>query len=323
LKRLLVSALMSVVIYIVIAVGLIASQNSDPSMSGEGLDFDRLAKQDGNERVPVLSYQARDGARLNYRRLPTTDKDAALVVLLHGSGWHGQSYLTLAERLATKVNVIVPDLRGHGFNPLRRGDVDYIGQFEDDLADLIALEKRPGQKLILAGHSSGGGLVVRYAGGQYGDTLDRAILIAPFLKYNAPTTRENSGGWAQPLTRRIIGLTMLNNVGIGWLNHLTVIQFAFPPAVLKGPLGATATTAYSYRLNRSFAPRDDYLADVARLPDFLLLAGTDDEAFIASAYEPLLSSVHPSGHYILLPGIGHLDIIQAPAAGQAMLDFLN
>jgi hypothetical protein len=166
-------------------------------------------------------------------------------------------------------------------------------------------------------------LVVRYAGGPYGETLDQAILMAPFLKYNAPTARENSGGWAQPLTRRLIGLTMLNNVGIIWLNHLTVIQFAFPPAVLNGPLGATATTAYSYRLNRSFAPRDDYLADVARLPEFLLLAGADDEAFIASAFEPLISPVHPAGRYILLPGVAHLDIIQAPAAAQAILDFLN
>ena len=35
-------------------------------------------------------------------------------------------------------HIITPDLRGHGFSPERRGDIDYIGQLEDDLADLIS-----------------------------------------------------------------------------------------------------------------------------------------------------------------------------------------
>ena len=47
--------------------------------------------------------------------------------------------------------------------PERRGDVDYIGQMEDDLAALDRRARRARiKKSSLLGHSSGGGLVVRF-----------------------------------------------------------------------------------------------------------------------------------------------------------------
>ncbi len=220
-------------------------------------------------------------------------------------------------------NVLAPDLCGHGVALGRSGDVEYIGQLEDDLADLIKLHVKPGQKVVLAGHSFGGGLVVRFAGGAHRDLIDGAILMAPYLKYNAPTTRPNSGGWARPLTRRIIGLSMLNNANVRKLNHLPVIQFAFPSEVLNGPLGHTATPTYSFRLNTSFAPRNDYLGDVAVLPSFLLIAGRKDEAFIANKYEPLMSSANDAGEYVLLDGVGHLDVVDATPTRRAIAGFLN
>ena len=46
--------------------------------------------------------------------------------------------------------------------------------------------------LIMGGHSSGGGLAIRFAGSQYGQKANAYLLMSPFLKYNAPTTRLNS-----------------------------------------------------------------------------------------------------------------------------------
>jgi non-heme chloroperoxidase len=130
----------------------------------------------------------------------------------------------LAEFLSSEglAQVFTPDLRGHGHTPERRGDVDYIGQLEDDLADLIALVRKvnPNAMLIVGGHSSGGGLAVSFAGSRYGDQAEAYILLSPFLKYNAPTTRSDSGGWAHPYTGRIVGLTMLNNLGIHDVSHM-------------------------------------------------------------------------------------------------------
>ena len=131
--------------------------------------------------------------------------------------------------------LLCPICGGHGAAPEHRGDVDHIGQYEEDIADLIDAARQEGQKVVVAGHSSGGGLVVRMAGGTYRNRMDGVILLSPFLKYNAMTMRPNSGGWARPLTRRIIGLSMLNMVGIKSFNHLQVIQFAMPQSVLGRP----------------------------------------------------------------------------------------
>ncbi len=318
----------SAAIYLIIALGLILSQQPSELVERASLDFYELTDREGDRRrEPVVStYTARDGQALGVRRLEArgVDRGAMLAIIIHGSGWHGGGYLELAHALADAgLDVLVPDLRGHGAAPERRGDVDYIGQFEDDLADLVLAEREAGQPVALVGHSSGGGLAIRFAGGAHRDLLDRAVLIAPFLKYDAPTMRENSGGWASPLTRRLIGLSMLNRAGITALNGLTVMQFNFPASVLDGPQGKTATASYSFRLNTSFAPRDDYLADIRALPPFLLIVGAEDGAFHAKKFEPTMTEATDAGQYRIMPGAGHLGVLVDPRALDAIAAFLN
>ncbi len=309
----------SVLIYFGTAFGLILSQPPlRETPTGQSLDFSGLYSDRGTvpENDPHLRREHAempDGARLAITHVlpdgPAPD-EMPLVIMLHGSGWHGGQFDALAWQLRDLAEVKALTMRGHGADPVRRGDVDYIGQLEDDLAHLIG--QTPGRRVVLLGHSSGGGLVVRMAGGPHGELIDQAILLAPFLQHDAPMTRANSGGWAHPLIRRIIGLSMLNMVGIHALDHLTVIQFAMPRRVLDGPMGHMATTAYSWRLNQSFAPRRDWHADVAALPDFLLIAGGADAAFDATGYEPALSEVTDRGRYVVVPGVGHLDIVDHP-----------
>jgi len=323
--RIVAFAAISVGIYFVIALGLIVSQRPGKPSGEGGLDFAALTGREAGEPVPLQSFRARDGAQLSYRSYASGRDDAPLLVFVHGSGWHGLGYDGLARAIAESgaADVVLPDLRGHGENPERRGDIDYIGQFEDDLADLIEIVRKPGQKLVIGGHSSGGGLAIRFAGGKYGEMADGAVLLAPYLHYKAPTVRPDSGGWAHPLTRRIIGLVMLNNVGITALNGLPAIRFAFPQSLLDGPLGDTATAAYSFRLNTSYAPRDDYKADIAALPPFLLVAGSDDEAFVASEYEPVMSSANSNGRYEIIDDVSHLGVIDAPRTAEAIRAFLE
>lgn len=322
LAKVVISLALSAAIPAGIALGLIASQSPVTLDGTAGLDFSAQLQRERVEPLPLTAVPMRDGFALQVRHIRGPEK-APLVVLVHGSGWNGAQFDPLARALADQAEVLVPDLRGHGALPGRRGDLEYIGQFEDDLADLIAAYRRSDQKVVLLGHSSGGGLVVRMAGGKHGKAFDAAILLAPFLKYNAPTTRPNSGGWAHVLTRRIIGLTMLNAVKIRALNHLTVIQFAMPQQVLDGPLGHTATTSYSYRLNSSYAPRSDYEADIAALPRFLLVAGAEDEAFVADGYQPLMKAVTDQGVYNVISGVGHLDVVDDPRTLTAIRDFLD
>jgi pimeloyl-ACP methyl ester carboxylesterase len=310
-------------VQIAIALGLIVSQRpSHPVAKGNSLDFSRQTATQTAEPSQLVEIPTGQGVSQWARLYPSTAKVAPLVILIHGSGWHGLQFAGLAKALQPFADVVAPDMRGHGPHALRRGDVDYTTQLEDDIAALITAQRKPGQKVVLAGHSSGGGMVVRFAGGAHRDLADAAVLMAPFLKYNAPTTRPNSGGWAHPLTRRIIGISMLNMLGIKTLDYLTAMEFAFPKLVLDGPLGATATRAYSYRMVAAFAPRAKYLVDIAKLPRFLLIAGSKDEAFVAEAYQPLMSGVTDKGQYQLIQSVSHLDIVNAPETAIAITGFL-
>lgn len=75
-----------------------------------------------------------------------------------GYGWH-----EVAERLASRVHVVAPDLRGHG-------DSDWIGaggyyHFFDYIADLDELIARTARKrLVVVGHSMGGSVASYWAG---------------------------------------------------------------------------------------------------------------------------------------------------------------
>lgn len=320
--------LISLAIYLgITAVLILADRPSNIVSTDEPIAFEALTGADYDQMPELQPYTARDGEQLSYRLYESGNSESVLI-LLHGSGWHSMQFYPLAHELsaAGAATVVTPDLRGHGFNPATRGDVATIGQLEDDLADLIAvLEAQfPSAPIIIGGHSSGGGLAVRFAGGEYGELADGYLLLAPFLKYNAPTTRPNSGGWARPNSRRIAGLTMLNNLGIHWFDGLTVIQFAMPQSVLDGPLGSSATTAYSHRLNSSFAPRSRYGRDLTALTQpFLLVAGLDDEAFIAEQYEPTISQYTTSGSYVLLPNTGHISLLTSPELAPIITDWLG
>jgi len=306
LQKVLIFLFISLVIYLAIAAFLLMNGRPDElAQEDKGLDFNELFVDYSN--LPELrSYEARDGGKLYFRYYPSqSDK---VMILLHGSGWHSKYFLSLAGFISSEglAHVYTPDLRGHGIKPERRGDIGYIGQYVDDIADLIDLINRnhPDAFLVIGGHSSGGGLAVRFAGSEYGQQADAYLLMAPFLKYNAPTTRPNSGGWAQPYSRRIAGLVMLNNIGIKWFNGLTVIEFNMPEEARDG----TETLAYTYRLNTAYAPQN-YKKDLSAITQpILVIAGTADESFYADRYEPEISK-YTDVQVKLLDGVTHMGAV--------------
>ena len=269
---------------------------------------------------PLKNFTARDGQKLGYRHYPSSSKK--VFILLHGSGWHSQYFPPLAHSISSEglAQVFTPDLRGHGPSSQRRGDVDYIGQMEDDLADLISLIRKdnPEGPIILGGHSSGGGLAVRFAGSEYGRQADAFLLLAPYLQYNAPTIKPEPGIWAWPHIGRIIGLTLLNKAGIPWFNGLKVIEFNMPQEARNG----TETLAYSYRLNVSYGPRD-YQKDLSSITQpLLVVVGSGDEVFYADQFEPVISR-YTKGTVKVLEGVNHLDIVVCPEVRPVIKEWLT
>jgi alpha-beta hydrolase superfamily lysophospholipase len=273
---------------------------------------------------PLRRYAARDGAALAYRLFEPAaapSRPPLVAVLVHGSGGSSANMNVLGHALAARgVPAVAMDIRGHGSSG-RRGDIDHIGQLEDDLADLTAGVKAryPGARLVLVGHSSGGGFVLRAAGEPVGKAFDRFVLLAPYLGHDQPTTRPASGGWVAVYMPRIIALSILNRFGITAFNGLPVLAFALPAGIPAGK----ATPFWSYRLMENFGPhetgltfgRPAYLVDADRAAGpIAILAGRQDESFYADRYPAAFS---PSKHPVavtLISGVGHMGLIGDPRA---------
>ena len=297
-------------------VALVASPAPAPAASG-ARDIFGMAALRGEAPAPTLPdlerFVARDGEDLAFR-LYDSAADQVLI-FVHGSSYHGGGYHDLAQAVsrAGAAKVVLPNLRGHFLSGRRRGDVEYVGQLEDDLADLIsALRGRGlGGPVALGGHSSGGGLVVRFAGGPHAALAARFLMLAPVVP-NSPAVRGgDSGGWARLHLKRLLGLVALNAVGVRGLNALPVIELSKPAALWDG----TETLAYSYRLNVSLHPRFKWREDLAGLgAGSLVLIGEDDQAIDAPALKGMIARHAPQASFRALPGVDHFGVFIQPSA---------
>jgi len=184
---------------------------------------------------------------------------------------------------------------------------DYIGQLENDTEDLITYCKQNlgAEKNILGGHSSGGGFVLRFIGNPKNTKVDEAIMLAPYLGYDAPTLKPNSGGWVTVALKRIIGLSMLNNIGIRMLNGLPVLFFNRPKAYddrLQVP-------SYSFRMTMNFTP-ENYREDIKKIAiPCLVLVGEQDESFYPNQFQ---LAFEPAKRFVkteVLDSTKHLDLV--------------
>ncbi len=303
-----------------LALGACGGPEAGPSEPGQGLHFDRLAR-DAEPPAPLGRHPTRTGGELPVRHYPSATDDA--LVLVHGSGSHSRYLAPLGRRIAAsgRAHVYTPDLRGHGEAPERRGDIDHIDQLEEDLADLVGwIRTRHPGRVFVGGHSSGGGLALRYAGGRQGADASGFVLLAPFLAHDAPTmSGRSAGGWARPRVPRIVLLSILNGFGIHAFDDAITIEFEMPEAVRDG----TETLAYSHRLNTGYAPRD-WKADLAAAPGpILVLVGDQDEAFLPEAFGPAVRGSAPEARVELIPGAGHLDLPAHPATAERILQWLS
>jgi pimeloyl-ACP methyl ester carboxylesterase len=269
------------------------------------------------QNLPVLSrYAARDGMSLAYRAYPAADA-RRIAVLIHGSSGDSHAMHGVGLALAgAGIGAYALDMRGHGASG-RRGDIDYVGQLEDDLEDFAAVLRKahPAAQLVLVGHSSGGGFALRVAGDPQRELFDRYLLLAPLLHQQAPTTRPMAGGWVKPFVPRLIGLGILDGLGLPWFQHLPVLAFALPPEA-----AAKTTPTYSYRLQMNFRPHENYLADVRAITrPTRVLVGAADELFVAERYAPLLEPQQRLLRVDVLPGVTHIGIVLDAPALQAVI----
>jgi alpha-beta hydrolase superfamily lysophospholipase len=281
------------------------------SDSRHGVDFSTLPA--------VERFQARDGTTLGFRHYPAQGPATGRgAIFIHGSsGSSGTVNHALTAALAARgVETWALDIRGHGASGTR-GDIGYVGQLDDDLADFVAFirETAPDLPLTLIGHSAGGGFALRVAGSPLQGQFVRTVLLAPYLGYDAPTNRPHSGGWANADVPRILGLLALRKIGIDCCEALPTLAFAVPPKSEK-----FLVPAYSGRLTRNFATRDYRLDLAAATRPLTIISGADDEMMLSDKYADAVHAVAPSVDVKVIDGVNHMGIVTAPKAVSAIAD---
>lgn len=157
-----------------------------------------------------MSFTERAPSKLHYQLL---GKGEPTVVFLHGlvmdnlSSW----FFTMANPVSQLAQVLLYDLRGHGFSDRPR---EYYG-LEQQIADLAALLDEVGiqGKIILVGNSFGGLLALNFAS-RYPERVESLILVDAQL---------NNAAWKEQMTRslglqgeerdKLIGATFQNWLG--------------------------------------------------------------------------------------------------------------
>jgi non-heme chloroperoxidase len=259
-----------------------------------------------NETIPPLLFlTAKDGVRLGYRHYDAQSN--IVLIFLHGAGGDSRVGALLAQFLSRSCNlaqVYTPDLRGHGLSGNQLGDLDYTGQLEDDLAVLVSLirERTPKARVVLGGHSLGGGLAIRFMASQYADQVDACLLLAPYLGLWTPFA--NRDGWVQPRRIRGAALLMGNLLGIERWNYLPILTLHPPPAMRTGG----ETLSYSYRLFFSFCPSERHRHRLHKCTKPLMaFIGERDELYNLSRYIPAL--MHSVSAHQVIPYASHTGLI--------------
>jgi non-heme chloroperoxidase len=297
--------------------------------------------------MEAANFTARDGLELAYQYFGC-DNARATVIFLHGSTYNSRRYANVAKSLEKQqFNVVLADWRGHGASAGKPGDTDYIGQLEDDLADLIShcqtLNDLP---LVIAGHSAGAVICLRYIV-KYGcDAISAVSLVAPAINGPSEAVRyqQPSAGWqyhlshfrkAQPTPQMTEQDQTKAQKFAPTLNSFRFWSAKFLPALRHKPVlifPANQQMAklegrvleYSFNLMMS--------CDISLYPEafnqiivpVLLLAGERDEVIHPDFLETVFNWHLPTAvekQLILIPRLNHMNIVQA--AGRAMPGWLD
>lgn len=229
-----------------------------------------LSMERASYTISLKHYTTRDGVRIACRVFEPRGDARAVLVFLHGAALNSQLYAPIGVRLSSifRMRVVLVDMRGHGESDGRRGHVEYIGQLEDDIHDVLNALKResPARPLFLGAHSAGSSVIVRYAGLKGAISPDGYVFVSALLVKN-PVFTINSGqeksvnnGAKDVVSKfhlmRLVLLDILNRLGFTAFNTLPIVHFQFPQNI--GMKARREVESYSYNMFRQMDVQNYY-----------------------------------------------------------------
>jgi len=281
-----------------------------------------MALDQPNTFEPVY-FEMDDGVKIYASKYAHPSK--IKVILLHGVMGSSYNFNRMAGflRQALQAEIWAMDFRGHGNSEGIPGDVPAIDQYAKDLKQVIQAirEGNPAYRIIVAGHSMGGGIALRHQMLTDHARVDGYLLFAPHLGHDAPTLLNAQPAECGPEGQfpekpvqepflkihieRLIGISLLNEMGIHDYDSLPVLFFNVPE---DSPL-----RNYTFRSNYSMAPQEYKKALNALDVPTLIIAGSEDEAFSARHYRPAVQG-YDLIEMVIVEGASHNGIRQHPMA---------
>jgi alpha-beta hydrolase superfamily lysophospholipase len=132
------------------------------------------------------TFEGVGGVRIVYDVWIPDTEPRAVVVLAHGLGEHARRYDHVVDRFGSAGLITYAlDHRGHGRSGGKRVRVRHMSEYTEDFGTLvkIAAADHPNLKLILLGHSMGGGIVFAYGVDHQAD-YDLMVLSGPAVAAN-------------------------------------------------------------------------------------------------------------------------------------------
>lgn len=298
--------------------GRAASHRLSPERDPEWTELHRPL---GGEQHSVRSH---DGTLLHAEVLGPSG--APTIVLAHGyvmslAAWHYQR-----RDLADEFRVVAYDQRGHGRSqPAASGDysIEALGR---DLAAVIEALVPPGERCVVAGHSMGGMSVLAMAEHEH-DVLRRRLGGAVLLDTTAADViRGSAFSRGSAVAAGVLGT--LTAAAVGIRPPASVELYRSGPALVAARVIGLSRRAHpahvAFTLELALAcPRSVSAAvlptlsalDVrhaARRLDVptLVVVGESDRLTPADASREL-AAVLPDARLVVLPGIGHMSLLEA------------
>ena len=277
--------------------------------------FDRLSRMDVSRLPELESLTASDGCTLAFRHYRGSGEAGTIVVLIHGSAGYGDQLHALASGIAVsgKAQVYTLDMRGHGLSGGKAGHaVRHVEQPCEDIAEFIGfLDRRtPGARIVLGGHSAGGGLVLRFCRRPAGHRVSACLFLAPYLGVGSPTIRPLFGGWVTIRGARLRALTLAHVLGITQFNDSTVVSFD-----LRGCSNRQSyTPSWSFSTLLAMGPGcwAPSAMGIDSTRPVLVVAGDRDECFYADAYREAFQAIAPQAEVRTVANVGHWDVLVEP-----------
>ncbi len=229
------------------------------------------------------------------------------VVLLHGLALDGSIWKEMVNLYEDQARFIVPDLRGHGSTIC--GDANgSLEQFADDLFELVNYLQV--ERFTLVGHSMGGYIALSFAE-KYADKLDGLVMVTSNARSDSSEKRESRIAEADDAMRS--GMTALADSMAHKLTKSTdVMNLVLPILEKTDPKGfANVQRAIASRRNRFT------LLKGLEIP-LLAVAGSEDQLMKADACFEMAEAAK-LGRSVVLPGVGHLPMLEEPLALGALI----